>query len=199
MQSLTSLQEATHQVYDEGFVWTLLKRGDEKALLQFYDLCYDQLYSYGLYICKDTSLVEDCIQDTFLEIWERRHHLPEVRFVKAYLLKIVKYKLLKLIAFHSRNLPNDEALNERVDKSMEDIIVSEEHRSAVSLSLQNALEKLTRRQKEVIMLKFFNDFTYDEIVAFTGLSQQRIYNLVHDAVRQLRSNLFRSVNFNFKV
>lgn len=76
-----------------------------------------------------------------------------------------------------------------VDESVEDIIIIDEHRRSVATSLQNALDKLTKRQKEVIVLKFFNDFSYNEIVAFTGLSHQRIYNLVYDAVRQLRSDL----------
>lgn len=193
MQTLNKPQKIISLINDEGLAWSLLKRGDETALLQVYDFCYDQMYSYGRYICKDTALVEDCIQDTFLEIWERRHDLPEVRFVKAYLLKIVRCKLLKLMAFHSRNIYGDEVLNEMVDKSIEDTIITEEDRCAVSANLQNALDKLTKRQKEIIVLKFFNNFSYDEIVAFTGLSQQRIYNLVHDAVRQLRSNVFLTI------
>lgn len=189
MKTLSKSHEAIDQVNDEGVAWSSLKCGRETALMQLYDLCYGHLYSYGRHICKDIALVEDCIQDTFLEIWERRHDLPEVRFVKAYLLKIVRRKILKSIEIQARGLRDDDSRIGIVDESAEDIIIIDEHRRAVATSLQNALGKLTRRQKEIIALKFFNDLSYDEIVAITGLSQQRIYNLVHEAVRQLRSGL----------
>ncbi len=101
----------------------------------------------------------------------------------------MRRRILKSLEIQARGLRDDDTPIGMVDESVEDIIIIDEHRRALATSLQNALDKLTRRQKEVIVLKFFNDFTYDEIVAFTGLSQQRIYNLVHDAVRQLRSGL----------
>lgn len=189
MKALSKSREAADPVHDEGLVWSSLKLGKESALLQVYDLCYDHLHFYGRHICKDVALVEDCIQDTFLEIWERRDDLPDVKFVKAYLLKIVRRKVLKAIEIQVRDLRDDGTLIGMVDESVEDLIIIDEHRRSVATSLQNALDKLTKRQKEVIVLKFFNDFSYDEIVAFTGLSHQRIYNLVHDAVRQLRSDL----------
>ncbi|HEX5167970.1 MAG TPA: sigma-70 family RNA polymerase sigma factor [Cyclobacteriaceae bacterium] len=170
--------------------WTLLRGGNEKALLDIYDLCYDQLYMYGYQISRDSALTEDCIQDIFLELWEKRNKLPDVTFVNAYLLKILKRRLLKLMSSASGELNIDETTPGLVDGSMEDLIIDDENNHALAVRLKLALSKLTKRQREVIGLKFFNDLSYDEMAVFTGLSQQRIYNLVHEAVRHLRSSLF---------
>jgi RNA polymerase sigma-70 factor (ECF subfamily) len=84
---------------------------------------------------------------------------------------------------------NNEAVHGLVE-SIEDILISEENTNAISNRLHRAINKLTKRQREIITLKFFNELSYDEIADFTGLSQRRIYNLVHESVRALRVNLF---------
>lgn len=169
--------------------WLRLVKGDENALMTIYDHCYDTLHAYGYRISKNIVATEDCIQDIFLELWEKREKLPEVRFVKAYLLKILKRKLCKL------HIPQDvffdlgDSRVELVDESKEEMIIAEENSNFLSSRLEQAMNKLTKRQREIINLKFFTELTYDEIASFTGLSQQRIYNLAHDAVRELRTSL----------
>jgi len=176
---------------EECGAWLSLKTGDEDALLTIYDLCFDTLYAYGYRISKDNAIIEDCIQDIFLELWEKRSKLPEVKFVKAYLLKILKRKLIRSTTI-SQSIELDDAVATfaLIDESQEDLIIAEESNNSKSTRLHNALNKLTRRQREIINLKFFSELSYEEIATFTGLSQQRIYNLVHDAVRQLRTDLF---------
>src|SRR5262245_19239445 len=86
---------------NECDAWLALRTGDEGALLTIYDLSFDIMYAYGYRMTKDQVATEDCIQDIFLELWEKRSRLPEVKFVKAYLLKILKRKLLRVNSTHS--------------------------------------------------------------------------------------------------
>lgn len=186
-----TLNASQSSASNECTAWSLLRSGDEKALLTIYDWCFDTLYAYGYRLSKDSSVTEDCIQDIFLELWEKQSRLPEVKFVKAYLLKILKRKLIKVTSrLQTFKWQIDEANAGLTDESREDLIIADENNSSTNSKLQCAIGKLTKRQREIINLKFFNELSYDEIAAFTGLSQQRIYNLVHDAVRELRTNLF---------
>lgn len=173
----------------ERDAWSQLLKGEKSGLLSLYDLCYDTMYQYGRRINKDRSIIEDCIQEIFLELWEKRGGLPVVIFVKPYLLKIVKRRLFKVNAARTFEFDNSKSAIEFVE-SNEDAIIAEENINAVSNRLQHAISKLTKRQREIISLKFFNELSYDEIADYTGLSQQRIYNLVHESIRQLRNNLF---------
>jgi RNA polymerase sigma factor (sigma-70 family) len=179
----------THEGKVEREAWLQLVKGEKDALMSLYDLCYDTMYRYGQRIVRDRSIIEDCIQEIFLELWEKNTNLPIVIFVKPYLLKIVKRKLLKMNSLKIDEVENNEAVHGLVE-SIEDILISEENTNAISNRLHRAISKLTKRQREIIALKFFNELSYDEIADFTGLSQRRIYNLVHESVRQLRVNLF---------
>lgn len=169
-------------------VWLRLMKGDENALLIIYDHSYDILYAYGCRISKNTVAVEDCIHDIFLELWEKKERLPEVKFVRAYLMKIMKRKVLKMHA-HDEICDFEDFRPDLIAESKEETIISEEIHHSICARLKLAMSKLTKRQREIINLKFFTELSYDEIAAFTGLSQQRIYNLAHDAVRELRTSL----------
>jgi len=186
-----TLNASQAPVSNDCTAWLSLRSGDENALLTIYDSCFDTLYANGFGLSKDSSVTEDCIQDIFLELWEKKSRLPEVKFVKAYLLKILKRKLIKVTSrLQTFEWHVDEVNVGLIDESSEDLIIADETHNSTNSKLQCALSKLTKRQREIINLKFFNELSYDEIAAFTGLSQQRIYNLVHDAVRELRTYLF---------
>lgn len=173
----------------EREAWMQLLEGEKNALMALYDLCYDTMYRYGQRIVRDRSTIEDCIQEIFLELWEKKNSLPVVVFVKPYLLKIVKRKLIRINNLKVTEVDNSEAVHGLIE-SIEDILIAEENTNAISNRLQRAISHLTKRQREIIALKFFNELSYNEIADFTGLSQRRIYNLVHESVRQLRVNLF---------
>ena len=173
----------------EREAWLQLLKGEKNALMALYDLCYDTMYRYGQRIVRDRSLIEDCIHEIFLELWEKKTNLPVVIFVKPYLLKIVKRKLVKVTSLKVAEPDNSEAVQGLIE-SIEDVLIAEENSNAISNRLQRAISHLTKRQREIIALKFFNELSYGEIADFTGLSQRRIYNLVHESVRQLRVNLF---------
>jgi RNA polymerase sigma-70 factor (ECF subfamily) len=48
-------------------LWNAFRQGDEQAFAQIYRNYVKVLYRYGLKITPDTSLIEDCIQDLFVE------------------------------------------------------------------------------------------------------------------------------------
>jgi len=186
---VTEILTDTPESKVEREAWLQLLKGEKNALMSLYDLCYDTMYRYGQRIVRERSVIEDCIQEIFLELWEKKTNLPIVIFVKPYLLKIVKRKLLKQNSLKVGDPDNAEAVHGLIE-SIEEILIAEENTNAISNRLHRAISKLTKRQREIIALKFFNELSYEEIADFTGLSQRRIYNLVHESVRQLRINLF---------
>jgi len=56
-------------------------------------------------------------------------------------------------------------------------------------NLREALKKLTKKQLEIIRLKFFENLSYAEIAARTSLKQRTVYNLIYEALRQLRETM----------
>ena len=52
--------------------------------------------------------------------------------------------------------------------------------------LKEAIADLTPRQREVIYLKYFEGLSTDELAEILQIRAQSIYNLVHDALENLR-------------
>jgi RNA polymerase sigma factor (sigma-70 family) len=50
------------------------------------------------------------------------------------------------------------------------------------------LNNLSRRQREVIYLRYYDDLTYEEISQVMGLNYQSVMNHLHKALKALRSN-----------
>lgn len=74
-------------------MWDKFRAGDKddfgKLALHYYQL----LYNYGLNLNRDEEFISDCIQELFLELWERRGFLSRTDFVKTYLLRALRNKI----------------------------------------------------------------------------------------------------------
>ena len=55
--------------------------------------------------------------------------------------------------------------------------------------LEEALQKLSPRQKEIIFLKFYNKLSYDEICELMSISTNSAYKLLNKAIVKLRKIL----------
>ncbi len=51
------------------------------------------LYRYGHKLTTDTQLVEDSIQDMFIELWNSRKRLSDTDSIKYYLFRILRRKI----------------------------------------------------------------------------------------------------------
>jgi RNA polymerase sigma-70 factor (ECF subfamily) len=73
-------------------LWRSFKEGDRDAFGELFRRHYTILVQYGAKLCPDRTVVEDCIQELFTELWQKKP-AATVQSVKAYLLTSVKYKL----------------------------------------------------------------------------------------------------------
>ncbi len=56
--------------------------------------------------------------------------------------------------------------------------------------LKSNIEKLTKRQREVIYLRFYQELDYDEIAGIMEINYHSVVNLIYEALRMLRKNWF---------
>ena len=73
----------------------LLIEGEREGLGCLYKLFAEDLYRYGLAICRDDSQVEECLHDFFVYIWNKRKKFENVENPKSYLFTSFKRRLIK--------------------------------------------------------------------------------------------------------
>src|SRR5579883_3159576 len=89
---------------EDILLWESFRDGDRDAFAMLFRSHYDQLFRYGRKFTIDENLLEDSIQELFIELWQAKTRTPVVS-VRAYLLKSLKYKLLKAYRKNRGMLP----------------------------------------------------------------------------------------------
>ncbi|MDN5211359.1 sigma-70 family RNA polymerase sigma factor [Fulvivirgaceae bacterium BMA12] len=179
-------------------VWNHFRQDNAKALGILYDRYVDDLYHYGQRITKDQELIKDCIQDLFVDIWEKRKKFPEVHSMKFYLFKGLKRKIIRKL-IRNRKLPIDknilEEYNFEIIFSCESELITRQISEHQQKQLLQSLNKLPRRQKEAITLKFLDEFSYKEVAAILSMSVKSTYHLIYRALGKLKENFPKVITF----
>ncbi len=169
--------------------WGRMTGGDKDAFLTLYQSHYQALFCYGFSLSADRELTKDCIQELFLEIWNSRPSLnKEVKNVRSYLFTWLRRKISRELARLAKEKIADELADEYpfLQLSYEELLIAFQQSEEKKEQLRAALKKLTKKQLEIIRLKFFENLSYRTIAAQTALTPRTVYNLVYEAIRHLR-------------
>lgn len=171
---------------DENLLlWKEFRNGNADAFGELMRTHYQDLFNYGTRFTKDEQLVKDAVQHLFLTLWMNRLTISETSFVKYYLLRSLRYNLVHTIG---KSRHRSDACFQHLFYNappVEDRLVHEEHLSGLARKMRKVLAGLSRRQQEVIYLRFYMDADADEIAGIMSLTRQSVLNCLHDALRRL--------------
>ena len=159
--------------------WNKLRRGDIEGLNYFFEKLAKQLVRYGLNrVGLEQS--KDCLQETFLSLWEHRLSLGETDSPVNYIYATYRRKLLKKNKMAEMTDFSDDIKLFELPIETEDAY-SDRH------ELRPHIKKLSDKQKEIIYLKYYQGMDYDEIAGIMEMNYQSARNLMSRAIKSLRS------------
>ena len=174
------------QLNEDQALWLSLKSDDSMALNKLFDKYYEKLYFYGLKLTGNQNRVADAIQDMFANIWETRQRLSDVTYVKAYLFAILRYDLLKPKDLLNKPSIDDNLIKDyRFDISPEELYIVKETQSKSVKIIEDLLANLSSKQKEIIYLKFYNNYSNTEISSVLSIKPQSVDNLLARTIDRL--------------
>ena len=186
-------QEINTENTDDSQLWQAFKGGDRKAFETLLNQYYPLLLNYGVRFYRDKEFVKDSVHDLFVEIWNRREHLSDVVSVKSYLLQSLRRNIIResgrLKWFREADKISDDH-DFDVEFNIETYLISRETETESLQKLQSELEKLTKRQREAIFLRFTQDLSYEEIANIMAINYRSVVNLIHEAIKSIRQNWF---------
>ena len=169
--------------------WRLMTGGDRNAFLSIYESHYNALFTYGFSLCANTEITKDCIQELFLEIWVKRAIINgEVDNIRSYLFTWLRRKIYKELGHEETEKSTNQNVR-NLDENIlpyEDLLIAFQNSEEKKERLHSALSKLTKKQLEIIRLKFFENLSYAEIATKTSLKKRTVYNLIYEAIHTLR-------------
>ncbi len=170
-------------------LWKSFKTGDKLAFKEIYYKHYMLLYKCGLKLSGDEDLAEDSLQDLFLKLWKNRENLAEIISIKSYLYRAYTNTIYDAIKKSKRKNYIAGLAIEEFESNIEDILISDQLTLEQNAELNLALQHLTKRQKQVVDLYYYEGLSYKQISEILPLQYQAIRNVVHEAIKVLRKNI----------
>lgn len=185
------LRNIAPELKDENHLWQLMLQGDKTALAELMDYYLDALYNYGIRFSVNRTLVEDCIQDLFIGIWQRRDFLNAPLNLKSYLFSSLRRMVLRK-AKQLKKLPvvfinENEYHGFDFEFSIEHSMIQQEESRITANKINDLIAALPKRQKEIIYLKFFENLSREEIADIMQISPQAVSNLLQKALKNMRT------------
>ncbi len=173
-------------------LWQRIRVGDEQAFTAIFERYHRTLYNYGSKLSTNSSLVEDAVQDVFIDIWRLRHNLTEnVTSVKFYLYRALRRRIHVALD----KFPSTEKISELDDEDTpanhthsEAILIEAESSSARAQRIQELLAQLPERQLEALTLRYFDEFSMDEIAEIMSVNEKSVRNFIYKALTSLRQS-----------
>lgn len=182
---------ASSQFREDALLWDSLRKGNDIAFSTLYKKYVQSLFNYGMHIHPNRDLIKDCIQELFIKFWEKRESLGSIEKVSFYLFRSFKNLLFHKIEISSKKSPLTQDFMDQMASELpvENLYINSEMVDQRIIRLKKAVLHLTDRQREVILLKFFQGFEVKEIAEIMNLSIPGVHNLVSLTIKSLREKI----------
>jgi len=176
---------------DDTFLWNEFKAGDKTCFNTLFRRYYSELYYYGIKNFSDPDLVKECIQEVFIRIWETRESLGNVENVRAYLIVSLRRIILaqKKKVMLQQHIGLRQVENSPFLFDLNEFEKHEEISDGVRKILLAAINSLTRKQRELVMLFFYYELSYAEIAEVIGITVPALRNLMYRTLIHLRESI----------
>jgi len=154
------------------------KRIKEEGFLEVYNRYNRLVFTYINKIINNTYEVNDIFQDVFLkfvDLTNKKHEIENVKFMLITISRNLCFNYLK-----RKKEVYVEDLEELV---IDDDIVEE---SDVMKILHRGMDMLDDGNKDLILLKYYDGFSYDELEKITGLTTHQLKNRIWRAKEKLK-------------
>ena len=173
-------------------VWTSFKSGDEAAFNYIYRKHVADLFNYGMQICKQEELIRDCLQKMFVDLRKNQAKLGDVQRIKGYLFTVFHRELIRFLKKEKKqnallvSLESDESIF-IIETSHENKLIDEEFALEKKVEIANALNKLSARQRQAIIMLYQDELSYKEIAEVMNFSEVKTARtLVYRAMEKLK-------------
>ena len=161
------------------------QQGEKDAFGEIYLLFYKKIWRFIYYLIMDKETASDFTQNTFIKLW---NCLPSFNVEKGSLQAYIFTIARNLVIDESRK-KKESLLDEALEiPSKEDLEENLERKEAAE-RVQKALEGLGGDEKQIIILRYFEDLSFAEISGILKTKEGALRVRVHRILEKLKKEL----------
>lgn len=177
------MSSAAERLYEQVLVLRF-QAGDDQALAELVDRYHDRLAYYVRRLLPDPHGAEDVLQNVWLAVVRGLKHLKHPAALPAWLYRIARHAVL--VRGRGR-LAWTELAAEPVAPEADDDSMSFSADDAARI--HTGLDQLRPALREVLVLRFVEDMSYEDIAAVIGCPVGTVRSRIHYAKHALRRAL----------
>lgn len=175
----------------ERKIYSRLKQKDKDAFIEVYDLFVDKLYRFVYFKVGNKEEAEDLVSQSFLKAW---NHILENKVSDEKTLKALIYRIARnAVIDHYRKAANqnetflsDSDECEQIADDSAEGMIGEIDSSFDRREIEKKLLQIKDEYREIIILKFIEDFSVGEIAEILDKPKGAVRVLAHRALKALR-------------
>jgi RNA polymerase sigma-70 factor (ECF subfamily) len=177
------MNEPAERLYERLLVLRL-QAGDGAVLAELAERYSPRLRYYLRKMLGDADSAEDALQEVWLDVFRSAARLADPAACPAWVYRIARDRAFRELRRKSR-APAPLGDDEPADAAAED----EEFSAEDAARIHAALDQLPPEGREVLVLRFLEDMSYEEIAGVVGCPVGTVRSRIHYAKRALRRAL----------
>ncbi len=157
--------------------------GAGEGVQSLYEQTAVSLIRLAYVILSNRQSAEDVVQDAFLALYRRWDKLADPAGAESYLRACVVNGCRSVL--RSQRVRSRHVLHERPAASADVPVLDDDERGEV----ERAVDRLPRRQREVLVLRYYMDLADEEIARLMGVRPGTVRATVHRALEALGREL----------
>jgi len=158
---------------------------NEKLFLEAYDKLSANILRHISFRVNDSSLAEEMTSETFLKAWEYLRNGKNIDNLKSFIYRVANNLV---IDYYRTRKPTSVPLEEVYDLAdHKGKTVTEEMDIKTDLALvNNYLSTLPEDQKKMVVYRYIDELSVQEISKLTGKTTVNVYVIIHRALKILK-------------
>ena len=161
-----------------------------ESIASIYNRYVDDLHTYALYLGFEKGIIMDAIHDVFCKFAADERRLQDVSNLKFYLFKSLKNRLYDLYKMRKEHIELSAIdLQEtpfNIQVTIEERLIGQEEQQQIKNQLAEMLKSLTERQREIVYLRYVQEYDYAQISELLNISVHGCRKLLSKAMQNLR-------------
>nr|WP_299071032.1 RNA polymerase sigma-70 factor [uncultured Allomuricauda sp.] len=161
--------------------------GNEKAFRKLFEMFWEPMFVDAKSIVSDADAAKDIVQNIWTNIWQKRK-TRKIENFEGYVYKAVKYSCYKYLRDNKFDATHIEIIESLQLNSRPEIEKQYDFEETQTL-LQDSLDKLPPRCRQVFKLSRLEEVSNEEIANLLGISKRTVENQMSIALKSIRQQM----------
>jgi RNA polymerase sigma-70 factor (ECF subfamily) len=176
--------------HTDQFLLQQLTHNDQAAFTAIYQRYWKLLFREAMNVLRSQKEAEDCVQELFVSLWNRRQNLAVNSSLKAYLQTAIRYQCIDRIEKDMiRNGYLEDFSSYLSARQTLPSVEEEIYARELAANIDQVMDKMPDKMREVFRMSRQQHLTHREIADRLNISEETVKKQIYLALKIIKTNL----------